>query len=191
MKVVLILLVNFTFLSCSSIAVENRIVSDIISEQLASERYTHFKMLDIYLVETADNGYEALATYEYSHNYSQGINDSIWPYNSMQIKKLRDTLKNKKINPWTRSDIKNLKYSLTTWDTVVDNIRSEQYLNSPNTLIIRVSRPLLIDSRNALISFHSGTTEMGFNTVDRFTVLITKNGERWVRQHYYYDGIYE
>ncbi len=191
MKLILTFILLLLLLSCSSISVENKIVSDIVHEQLASERYAHLKKLDIYLVETADNGKEALATYEYSHNYSQGINDSIWPYNSMQIKKLREELKNEKINPWTRTDIKNVKYSLTTWDNVIDNVRSKKYLNSPNTLIIRVSRPLFIDSRSALISFHSGTTEMGFSTIDRFTVLVTKRGNKWVRRHYYYDGIYE
>ncbi len=191
MKSVLILLASLTFLSCSSIAVEKKIVSDIVHDQLASERYAHLKMLDIYLIETADNGYEALATYEYSRNYSPGINDSIWPYNSRQIKKLREGLKDKKNKPWTKSDIKNLTYSLTTWDTVIDNVRSKEYLNNPNTLIVRISRPVFIDSRNAVISFHSGTTEMGFTTIDRFTVLITKYGDKWVRRHYYSDGIYE
>ncbi len=87
--------------------------------------------------------------------------------------------------------MKNLKYSLTTWDTVIDNVRSKEYLNNPNTLILRISRPVFIARRNALISFHSGTTEMGFTTIDRFTVLTTKYGDRWIRRHYSYDGIYE
>ena len=145
--------------------------------------------MDILLIEDADNGYQALNAYEFAHTFGN-YKDSTKILDDVQKINLKERLKAKKIVPWTKSDIKNIEYGLINWDTITNNILTKKYLHSPNKLVISISRPLFIDERNALVSFHSGTIETGFTTVDRFTVLVTKKANKWVRMRYYYDGVY-
>lgn len=189
MKLLIITFLCFALYSCSSVAIDNDIVSNIIEDQLAMESYSHLKSLDILLIEDADNGYQALKAYEFAYTYGN-YKDTTKILDEAQQKGLRERLIDKKVVPWSKSEIKNIEYKLITWDTIKKNIRTERFLNNPNKLVISIGRPLFIDADNALVSFHSGTTEMGFTTVDRFTVLVTKKGNKWVRMRYYYDGVY-
>jgi hypothetical protein len=57
-------------------------------------------------------------------------------------------------------------------------------------LIIYLSRPLIIDEKNAFISFEVGNGQLGFGSITHFTVLMRKVNNKWEQNDYYEDGVF-
>jgi hypothetical protein len=69
-------------------------------------------------------------------------------------------------------------------------INTGVYVNLPSRLLIYLSKPLIIDENNAFISFEIGNGQLGFASINHFTVLMKKVNNNWVIFEYFYDGVF-
>src|SRR5574343_465932 len=105
-----------------------------------------------------------------------------------QIKKIKNQLKNEDVYHWKVSDFKNLKVKILKHEELRKTTNTGEYLQ--NNLIIYLSKPLIIDKNNVLISFEIGDGGFGFYPITHFTVLMRKINNKWVENGYYEDGVF-
>lgn len=177
---------------------EKNIVNDFLDIELASERYKNYINLEIIVIEEAGNGFENLRVYEYAYRdfHSDGNESTAedkerlgWILDTLKIKELKNKCSGKKEYRWKISDIKNHKVSIMKNETFVKIINSGEYTNSPVKLILRITKPLIIDNYNAFISFRLGV--LGLNTINSYTALMKKTNGKWKIGASYWDGSFE
>lgn len=174
------------------------IVNNFLDAELATERYKYYRDLDIVLIEEAGNGIGNLLAYEYAHKEflqmerfdKRGDKENRFFIDSLQTKKLKEKLKKVENYYWKISDISNRKVSLMKDETLRNIIKSGAYINLPEKLILYLTRPLIIDENNALISFNIGSSQSGFDSLNHYTALMKKVNNKWVLSAYYYDGVF-
>jgi hypothetical protein len=82
---------------------------------------------------------------------------------------------------WKNSDfiIKNLRTQ--SLEDFRKTIKNEEYFNLPKRIIVHLSVPLLINEKEALVGFMSGSGDTGFTSINSGIILMTKNNEnKWV-----------
>ena len=109
----------------------------------------------------------------------------------MQINKLKSNLAFEKQDYWVLTDFKKLKVNLLKYEKLRKIINSGEYNKLSQRLIIYISKPLIIDDKNALISFEIGNGKLGFNEITHFTVLMKKEGGKWIDKNHFEDGIFQ
>lgn len=110
-----------------------------------------------------------------------------WILNEVQIKNIKDTLITK-THIWNASDFTSINVSIIEHSELTKSIKEKNYTKFSETLILKLSSPLLINDKNAFITFNSHNGGFGFSTIDRFTALLKKNKEgKWEIDSYYYD----
>jgi hypothetical protein len=107
----------------------------------------------------------------------------------LQIKKKKEEIQFEKQYYWKVSDFKKIKVVLLKHSAFREIIKSGQYINLPNRLIISLSTPLIIDDKNALISFDIGNGNLGYSEINHFTVLMKKVNEKWIQYEFFDDGV--
>ena len=85
------------------------------------------------------------------------------------------------------SDFNN-KVSLVSNKKIIEMTNTGEYQNFPQRLIIYISKPLMLDSKKALISF--SVISMPFNPISHFSKLMINENNKWVQSASYFDGIY-
>lgn len=178
---------------------ESIIVNTLLRLQLESDRYNNTRKNEILLIKESINPLVALNAYDYAYkerkssvssrlliNPNSLDNEDGWVIDSLKNKYNKDEVYN-----WKESDVKNYKISIMNSKTFINIIKSGSYINLPEKLVIYVSKPLIINKKYALIFFNSGNSQFGFNTIERFTVLMKKIEGKWVKDIYYYDGTYD
>lgn len=177
---------------------EYNIVNDFLDIELASERYKFYIGKETILIEEAGNGLENLFAYEYAykdfHSYgNKGTaedNERLgWVIDTLHIKELKNKYSDKNPYNWQSSDIKNYKVSVMKNETTTKIINSGEYASLPEKLILRITKPLIIDNYNAFISFRLGV--LGFNTINNYTALMKKTNGKWKIVASYWDGSIE
>lgn len=178
---------------------ENNIVNDFLDFELASERYKNYKNCEIIVIEEAGDVIENLLVYEYAykdfHSYGNKAtaddNERLgWILDTIQIKELKNTYKDKKEYHWTSSDIRNFKVSIMKNDTLRNIINTGKYINLPEKLILHITKPLILNNHNAFISFrlrHLGS----FHSISYYTALMKKVNGKWQMRASYWDGSIE
>ncbi|NHM04009.1 hypothetical protein [Flavobacterium celericrescens] len=202
-KIFLIVLIMFIY-SCSTnkpkeqtndnnsnlTKIEKTIVNDFLDKELIKERYKNYKDFEIIVIEEALIKTKPLADYEFNYKYKNSWGSSIkeWIIDSLQIKKIKNQLKNEDVYHWKVSDFKNLKVKILKHEELRKTTNTGEYLQ--NNLIIYLSKPLIIDKNNVLISFEIGDGGFGFYPITHFTVLMRKINNKWVENGYYEDGVF-
>jgi len=170
--------------------IEKTIVNDFLDKELIKERYKNYKDFEIIVIEEALIKTKPLADYEFNYKYKNSWGSSIkeWIIDSLQIKKIKNQLKNEDVYHWKVSDFKNLKVKILKHEELRKTTNTGEYLQ--NNLIIYLSKPLIIDKNNVLISFEIGDGGFGFYPITHFTVLMRKINNKWVENGYYEDGVF-
>jgi hypothetical protein len=179
---------------------QSNIVNDFLDVELASERYKNDLNREIIVIEEAGNGIENLDVYEYAykrfHEYGAKPTTEVkerlgWILDTIQIKDLKNKYGDKKQYHWKSSDIKNFKATIMTKEVFTNSIRSGEYITLPERLIIYITKPLLIDSTTAFITFRTGSSRLGFTTINNYTALMNKVNGKWLIRASYWDGSIE
>ncbi|WP_288983816.1 hypothetical protein [uncultured Flavobacterium sp.] len=208
-KIFLIVLIMFIY-SCSTnkpkeqtndnnsnlTKIEKTIVNDFLDKELIKERYKNYEDFEIIVIEEALKKAKAIDTYLYSLNDWNSMNKihkqedfkKIYFLDSLQIKKIKNQLKNEDVYHWKVSDFKNLKVKILKHEELRKTTNTGEYLQ--NNLIIYLSKPLIIDKNNVLINFEIGDGGFGFYPITHFTVLMRKINNKWVEIGYYEDGVF-
>lgn len=179
------------------------IVNTLLQLQLESDRYKNTRKNEILLIKESINPLVALNAYDYAYkerkssvssrlllNPNSLDDEDGWVIDSLKIDRLKIKYNNDEVYNWKESDVKNYKISIINSKTFINIIKSGSYINFPEKLVLYVSKPLIINKEYALIFFNSGNSQFGFNTIERFTVLMKKIEGKWVKDIYYYDGTY-
>jgi hypothetical protein len=176
---------------------ENSIVNNFLDSELKNQLYKKFNGYEIVIIEDAGNGIKSLNAYEYAYsdfhlnvkNITPEDNLRLgWILDSLEIKKYREKIINIDPYVWKVTDFKNIKVKLLKFEELTKTTNNGRYLK--NNLIIFLSRPLLIDKNNALLSFDIGNGDMGNYSITHFTVLMQKVDEIWAQRYYYEDGVF-
>lgn len=178
---------------------EFNINNDFIDVELKKERYLNYKDFEIVIIEEALKKYQSVETYIYS--YDEWISmtkidrrediENRYFLDSLYVKKIKLELEKEEIYHWKISDFKNIKVSLLKYEDLIKIIRINAYGSTiSKRLIIYLSKPLIIDKNNALISFEIGNGQLGFHSINHFTVLMKKVNNKWEQSDYYYDGVF-
>jgi hypothetical protein len=179
---------------------EKNIVNDFLDVELASERYKNDLNREIIVIEEASNGIENLEVYEYAykrfHEYGAKPTTEVkerlgWILDTIQIKGLKNNYGDKKQYHWRSSDIKNFKVNIMTKEVFTNSIRSGEYITLPERLIIYITKPLLVDSTTAFTTFRTGSSRLGFTTINNYTALMNKVNGKWLIRASYWDGSIE
>ena len=178
---------------------EGNIINDFIDIELKKERYKNYINSEIVVIEEALKKYKSIETYLYSRDEwisMDRINKMGDPQNkyfldNLQINKIKFELENEEIYHWKVSDFKNVKVSLLKYEDLIKIIRTNAYGSTiSKRLIIYLSKPLIIDENNVLISFEIGNGQLGFHSIIHFTVLMKKVNNKWEQSDYFYDGVF-
>ena len=178
---------------------ELNIINDFIDVELKKERYLNYKDFEIVIIEEALKKYQSVETYIYSYDEWISMNkidrrediENRYFLDSLYVKKIKLELENEEIYNWKVSDFKTIKVSLLKYEDLIKIIRTNAYGSTiSKRLIIYLSKPLIIDKNNALISFEIGNGQLGFKSINHLTVLMKKLNNKWEQSDYYYDGVF-
>ena len=172
---------------------EYELVNDLLDTQLSSERYLgRGKKLEIILIEEAGKHSWSIKGYEFCLNNKRsfGIGISKWPIDSVQLKNLKNEFEKEEPYFWKMKDIKTYKVTISTDEEFRNIIKKAEYINKPEKIILYISRPYILNDNYGFIFFNSGSSIMGFNTIERFYVLMKKEKGKWIKDGFYEDGVY-
>ena len=177
---------------------ESNIINAFIDVELKKDRYKNYKDCEIFVIEEALQKRKSLKTYIFSKDEWNSIHKmhggkdraEIYFLDTLQINKLELELEKEEAYHWKVSDFKNLNVSLLKNEDLRTIIKTTAYRNFSPRLIIYLSRPLIIDENNALISFEVGAGQLGFHSLNHFTVLMRKENIKWVQINLFYDGVF-
>lgn len=173
--------------------IEITIINDFLEAELKSDRYKSYKNFELFVIEEALKKAKPIYAYEYTYKnfYKTEKEKDYWILDSVQINKLKSNLAFEKQDYWVLSDFKKLKVNLLKYEKLRKIINSGEYNKLSQRLIIYISKPLIIDDKNALISFEIGNGKLGFNEITHFTVLMKKEGGKWIDKNHFEDGIFQ
>lgn len=184
-NLLLIQIIVFAFSCASSVRTnvkmelsknEKEIINNFLEHELASGVYKYRINNTIVAIETPIAQKQVLQDYlSMLRNYKESLIDSI------QAVKMRKELEKEHEYYWKKYDfiIKNLQTQ--SLEDFKKTIKTEEYFNLPNRIIFHLSVPLMINEKEALVSFMSGSGDTGFTTINSGIVLMTKNNEnKWV-----------
>ena len=176
--------------------VESDIVNEFLDIELKKERYKRYKDYEIVIIEEALKKMKSINAYLYSldewntmnkMNKSEDVKNMYF-LDTIQIKKIKNNLKDEEVYHWKVADFKKIKISLFKYEELIKTTNTGEYLKKK--LIIYLSKPLVIDENNIFISFEIGNGDLGFNSITHFTVLMRKIGNKWVESGFYEDGVF-
>lgn len=108
----------------------------------------------------------------------------------LRIKKLKIELEKEELYHWKVTDFRNIKVSLLKYEELRTIINTAAYSKFSSRMVIYLSKPLILNENNAFISFEVGDGQLGFHSINHFTVLMRKIDNKWEQSNYYYDGVY-
>jgi len=179
-------------------ATENTLVNVFLEAELKKDRYKYYKEYELFIIEESVKKTKSIDAYLYSltewksMNRISKISDSQNMYflDSLQLQKINRALQKEQVYHWKVGDFNNLKVGLYKYEELRTIINTGAFVNLPKRLIIFLSKPLIINENNALISFNIGSGEIGNSIISHFTVLLRKENNEWNDSGYYEDGVY-
>ncbi|POY41085.1 hypothetical protein C3L50_00725 [Flavobacterium alvei] len=186
------------FLGNNLIDVESNIINSFLNVELEKERYKNYKDFEIVVIEEALKKYKSIEAYQYSCDEwismdrinKIGDIENRFFLDTLQIKKIKIKLEKEEVYHWKVSDFKNIGVNLLKYEELRNIINTGAYITLPSKLIIYLSKPLIIDENNAFISFEIGNGQLGFSSINHFTVLMRKVNSKWEQSVFYEDGVF-
>ncbi len=167
------------------------IINDFLAQELQNSRYNAYR--DYHRVAIRESIVQSKSlsdyafNYEYKNSWGKFINE--WVLDSIQIQKLQSTLKVEAPFHWRAEDFKSVAVRILESAEIRNSIRTGNYLRK--TLVIHLSKPLMIDKNNALLSYDILNCEWVCRGISHSTVLMRKVGEKWAPHSYYEDGVFD
>lgn len=176
---------------------ESTVVNIFLDAELKKDRYKYYKGCEIFIIEEALKITKSIDTYLYSLEEWKIMNkvlkrtdsEKMYFLDSLQIKKIKLKLEKEQIYHWKVTDFKNIKVSLYKFEELRKSIRTGTSFDLPKKLIIYLTKPLIINENNALISFNIEIGDGVYSSLTHFTVLLRKANNEWKDIGHYDDGV--
>lgn len=177
---------------------ESTIINIFLDTELKKARYKNYNGYEVFIIEEALKSIVSIDSYSYSLQEWKIMNrinklsdsDNIYFLDSLQIEKLRLELEKELLYHWKASNFKNIKMGVYKYEELKMITNTGAFLNLPKRLIIYLSKPLIINKNNVLISFHIGNGEIGFNSINHSTILLRRVNDEWKESAHYEDGVF-
>jgi uncharacterized protein len=171
---------------------ESNITNEFIDAEFKKELYKSFKNIDIVVITEALKKTKPISVYEFNLKYKESWGKFInqWILDTVQIKKIKIELEKEEVYHWQVSDFKNIKVSLLKHEELRKKINTNTLFNDSGSLVIYLSKPLMIDKNNALISYEIMNCKYICISITHFTVLMKKVNNKWKQKEFYEDGVY-
>ena len=173
-------------------AEEKNIVNDFLANRINDKIYNRYRDYELVIMEESVSGNVPVSIYESCYNdrnsrIKSAANEN-WVLDSTGIKMIKFDLKNEIKYSWKRSDFFIDKISFFKTDELRKSIQSGSYVNLKKRLLIYLSRPVIIDDNTAFMYINSGNSMYGFESIEKVTVLMKKNNNKWYLESTYYDS---
>lgn len=156
---------------------ERDIINDFLAIELKKDRYKPYKDYQVCFIKEGISKLASLLVYEYCYNDRnlpiKNSTNKEWILDEVQIKNIKDTLITK-AHYWNVSDFTAINVSIIEYSELTKSIKENNYTKFSETLILNVSPPLIINDKNAFITFNAHNGWFGYSTIDRFTALLKK-----------------
>jgi hypothetical protein len=177
---------------------ESNVINDFIDVELKKERYKNYKDFEVIVIKEALKKDQCIEAYQYSRDEwisMERVNkigdiENRYFLDDLQVKKIKRNLEKEEIYHWKVTDFNIRKVRVLPYEELRTIINTGSYGNSTRQIIIYLSRPLIIDKNNAFVSFEVGNGQLGFNSINHFTILMRKINNKWEQRYNYYDGVF-
>lgn len=159
---------------------ERKIINAFLEFELASKPYKIHEKDSIIIISNALSKKQVIEDYEaILPNYKNSI------FGSIQIRKIKMSLENEVLYNWKKEDFKNSKIILKSREDFRKLVNNEEYLNSPRKIVFHLSTPYFINKKEILLSYISGSSELGFNLINSNVILMIENNDgKWIIEKY-------
>ncbi len=177
--------------------VENIIVNTFLDIELKKERYKNYKDYEIFVIEESLKKMKSIESYLFSLKEWKSMykidkiedTENRFFLDSIKINNLKKNLEKEVVYHWKLTDFKNIRVSVIKNEELRRVINTGAYISLPKRINIFLSKPLIIDEKNAFLSFDIGNGELGNGAINHFTVLMKKINGKWEQKGFYYDGL--
>ncbi|MFM2213970.1 MAG: hypothetical protein RL427_1233 [Bacteroidota bacterium] len=216
MKYLLITLITLTIISCKSPQLfsensaknamkenelttsEKEIINEFLALELAKDLYSKYRNLEIFVIEEALKKSQLVDAYHYSIGEWNSMNqikksedlNKLYFIDSIQLNNIKKEIAFETPYLWKESDFNFIKTKMVKHEALRSMINARNKEMVTMKPILDLSRPLLINDSNALISFEMGNFQGVYNSTAHFTVLLRKINHKWVEYGYYEDGVF-
>ncbi|WP_417942812.1 hypothetical protein [Flavobacterium sp. RS13.1] len=185
---------KFTLASNIS-SLEKTILNQFLTNEIKKDKYSFSN--EVIVIEEAIPTIKNIEAYQsayigyHLHNKPtlEDNNRLGWVIDSIQIMKRKNETKKEKKYLWEKSNFINENIKIMQVKSFKKMLNEGTYLQMNESLIIYVSRPLILDENNALISFSCGSSKLGFTEITHFTALLKKIKNHWLKTIEYSDGV--
>lgn len=172
---------------------EKTIVNDFLTSELKKDNYKRYADFQINVIAESIKQSKPISDYafNYQHKKSWGVAVNEWVIDSVGLNKLKLQKQFDSVYLWKSTDFYCVDVKILKTEAFNQIIKKGAFgLNETKYLIVALSRPVIIDSSHALLSFDIGNGQLGNAAITHFTVLMKKVNEQWMTEHYFEDGIY-
>ena len=155
---------------------KKEIINNFLEHELASQVYKYRINNSVIVIETPSTKKQALKDYlSLTRNFKQSLIDSL------QAVKIDKEFENEPQYYWKKNDFKIKNLQTQSLEDFRKTIKNEEYFNLPQRIIFHLSVPLMLNDKEALVSFMSGSGDTGYSSINSGIVLMSKNNEnKWV-----------
>jgi len=179
--------------------IEKEIINEFLKVELEKSLYKKYRDQEIVVIEEALKKLQSIDTYLYSLTDWNSMNkikkcediNNIYFLDSTQIKKIKNEIENEIVYHWKESDFNAIKTKMLKQDEFRKIINDRLKETLPMKSILYLSLPLIINHKNAMISFEIGNFQWAYHSTNHFTVLMRKVNNKWVQNNFYDDGVYD
>lgn len=184
MKIIFIITLSILIGSCASSKIENRIVNDLLRAELKKPSYSPYLNQEIILLKEAGKKSMPLIAYETLYNNRDEEQSSTWILDSSAIENLKPRITNEALF-WRAKEFENFPVIVVDAEANLLNFKTEKYSNTPEKLILTLSKPLKISPSQYLVYFYGRSSIWG--GIDRqFVVVMNKSNDVWIPETYYF-----
>ena len=172
---------------------EKTIVNDFLTSELKKDNYKRYADFQINVIAESIKQSKPISDYafNYQHKKSWGVAVNEWIIDSVGLNKLKLQKQFDSVYLWKSTDFYSVDVKILKTEAFNQIIKKGAFgLNETKYLIIALSRPVIIDSNHALLSFDIGNGQSGNAAITHFTVLMKKVNEHWTTEHFFEDGVY-
>ncbi len=182
-KLIILTILYFIAISCSSSIRENRIVNDFLNVELQKTQYDGFEK-EMLLIKEAGIKNSPLIAYQQLYNERNDAVDDIWILDSNEIKKFKAKNSENEMLSWQEKDFPNLPITIIRSDQNLKNYKSGKYLRESEKLVIKLSKPLKLNKSQYLLYYYGKSTVWG-GVDSQFVVEMLKRGDKWIVNNVY------
>ncbi len=169
---------------------EKQIINDFLETELQKQKYIPYRDRTC-VIEEALSELSPLIFYEASYQWKDrpvriSTNEE-WLLNLKQVEQLKAVYANRQKYQWTSFDFSGFD-PIMIEPALFDNIKKGPKTIFYKSMIIRLSRPLIVDENHAFVSYVCVGNLVSFQYLENCAVLLKRHNGKWLIDSVYHMG---